>query len=340
MLVENNILDNSYKKIKLIIDNARGQVFKTINKEMLECYYYVGSVIVELLNNCNIEESQNEVIKALSKKLTEDFGKGFDRTNLIRMKQYYTIYKDSATSWHQLSWSHYKLLIKIDNDKIRDFYLDESLKSSWSVKQLERQINSFFYERLLSTQEEHKNSVRDEIQSLVPNKNIEIIKDPYVLEFVGLKENAKFYEKDLETNLITHLQEFLLELGKGYCFVERQKRIDVDGENFFIDLVFYNYIMKCFVLIELKTNKLTHQDIGQLDFYVRYYDDKIKSSDDNPTIGIILCSDKKDAIVKYSVLNDNDSLFASKYKLYIPTEEELIKEIQLEKNLIENQLDN
>ncbi len=339
MLDDNKILDNSYEKIKEIIANARNKVYKTINKEMLECYFYVGSTIVELLELLGEEKSQNEILKSLSIKLTNDFGKGFDRSNLTRMKQFYTIYKDGATSWHQLSWSHYKLLIKLNDDKKRGFYFDECLRSSWSVTQLERQINSFYYERLLSTQDDYKNDVRNEIQILELNNNKSIIKNPYVLEFVGLKENAKFYEQDLETNLINHIQEFLLELGKGYSFVDRQKRIDVDGENFYIDLVFYNYIMKCFVIIELKTNKLTHQDIGQLDFYVRYYDDKVKGEDDNATIGIILCSDKKDTIVKYSVLNDNNNLFASKYKLYIPTEEELIREIESEKELIESNKD-
>lgn len=331
------IINDSYIKIKKIIDKARNKIYKTINIEMLECYYYVGNTIVKLLDTLGNTTSQNQILRLLSERLTNEFKKGFDRSNLIRMKQFYSIYKDSATSWHQLSWSHYKLLIKIEDNTKRDFYFNECLKSSWNVKQLERQINSLYCERLLFTNKKYEDDVRNEIKILVPsneNRYKNFIKDPYVLEFVGLKENAKFYEKELETNLISHLQDFLLELGRGFSFVARQKRIDVDGENFYVDLVFYNYVLKCFVVIELKTDKLRHQDIGQLDFYVRYFDGEVKSDEDNPTIGIILCTDKEDTIVKYSVLSDNNNLFASKYKLYIPTEEELIKEIENEKLLI------
>lgn len=306
---------------------------------MLECYFNVGSIIVELVEAVGDEKSQNEIIKILSEKLTNEFGKGFDRSALVRMKQFYSIYKGSATMWHQLSWSHYRLLIKINNDKKRSFYQEECLNAGWNVRQLERQINSFYYERLLATNEKFKEDVRNEIKTLIPNDNKCIIKDPYILEFLDIKENAKFYEKDFESNLIEHLQAFLLELGKGFSFVARQKRLDVEGDNFYIDLVFYNYILKCFVIIELKTEKLTYQDIGQLDFYVRYFDDKIKLKEDNPTIGIILSSSKNDTVVKYSVLNDNNNLFASSYKLYIPTEEELIKEINLEKENLNNQLE-
>ena len=215
------VIDDSYNKIKQIVMDSRNKVYKTINIEMLECYFYVGNAIVDLLDNLNEKTSQNNILKSLSEKLTHEFGKGFDRSNLIRMKQFYLIYKNSATSWHQLSWSHYKLLIKIEDDKKRKFYFEESLKSSWNVKQLERQINSLYFERLLSTKNEYKDEIRDEIETLIPNdKNLykNFIKDPYVLEFAGLKENAKFYEKDLETNLIDHLQEFLLELGRGFSF--------------------------------------------------------------------------------------------------------------------------
>ena len=214
-------------------------------------------------------------------------------------------------------------------------YLEETIKSNWSVRQLERQINSFYYERLLSTSEEHKEEVKNEINLLEKKEKIQdFIKDPYVLEFLDIKDR-RFLEKDLEVNLLQHISEFLLELGRGFSFVARQRRIDVDGDNFYIDLVFYNYVLKCFVLIDLKLDKLTHQDIGQMDFYVRYYDNEIKSEDDNPTIGIILCSDKKDTIVKYSVLNDNKNLFASKYQLYLPTEE-LAREIEKQKEEFED----
>ena len=225
--------------------------------------------------------------------------------------------------------------MNIDNEAKRTFYLEETIKSNWSVRQLERQINSFYYERLLSTSKEHKEEVKNEINLLEKKEKVQdFIKDPYVLEFLDIKDR-RFLEKDLESNLLEHISEFLLELGRGFSFVARQKRIDVDGDNFYIDLVFYNFVLKCFVLIDLKLDKLTHQDIGQMDFYVRYYDNEIKAEDDNPTIGIILCSDKKDTIVKYSVLNDNKNLFASKYQLYLPTEEELAREIQKQKEEFE-----
>ena len=217
--------------------------------------------------------------------------------------------------------------MNIKNSRKRDFYLKECINCNWSVRQLERQINSFYYERLLSTNDEYKEEVKDEINKYEKNYKIkDFIKDPYILEFLDIKDN-RFLEKDLESKILKHIQDFLLELGKGFSFVSRQKRIDVDGDNFYIDLVFYNYILKCFVLIDLKLGKVTHQDIGQMDFYVRFFDNEIKSINDMPTIGIILCSSKKNTIVKYSVLNDNNSLFASTYKLYLPTEDELVNEI-------------
>ena len=278
-----------------------------------------------------MESSQNEIIKSFSKKLTNQFGQGFSVPNLKKMKKFYNVFKGGSTLWNQLSWSHNRLLINLDDKIRRDFYLEECIKSNWSVRQLERQINSFYYERLISTTESNKEEVKNEINILEKKEKIEdFIKDPYVLEFLDIKDK-RFLEKDLESNLLEHIQEFLLELGRGFSFVARQKRIDVDGDNFYIDLVFYNYVLKCFALIDLKLDKLTHQDIGQMDFYVRYFDNEIKDESDNPTIGIILCSDKKDTIVKYSVLNDNKNLFASKYQLYLPTEKELALEIQKQK---------
>ena len=253
--------------------------------------------------------------------------------NLKLMKKFYLVYnKTGYTVCNQLSWSHNRLIMNIENSKKRNFYLEECIKSNWSVRQLERQINSFYYERLLSTVDKYKDDVKNEINTYEKKENInDFIKDPYILEFLDIKDNS-FLEKDLESNLLKHIQEFLLELGRGFSFVSRQKRIDVDGDNFYIDIVFYNHILKCFVLIDLKLGKLTHQDIGQMDFYVRYYDNEIKNNDDNPTIGIILCTSKKDTIVKYSVLNDNKNLFASKYQLYIPTEKEFVEEIEKVKN--------
>ena len=332
----NRIFGNYYDRINNLIVKTKQNVVKNINSEMVELYFEIGSTINELIENYNLETSQNEILKLFSEKLTREFGQGFSVSSLKKMKKFYLTYKGGSTLWNQLSWSHNRLIMNIDNEAKRNFYLEETIKSNWSVRQLERQINSFYYERILSTSEEHKEEVKNEINILEKKEKVQdFIKDPYVLEFLDIKDR-RFLEKDLESNLLEHISEFLLELGRWFSFVARQKRIDVDGDNFYIDLVFYNYVLKCFVLIDLKLDKLTHQDIGQMDFYVRYYDNEIKAEDDNPTIGIILCSDKKDTIVKYSVLNDNKNLFASKYQLYLPTEEELVREIEKQKEEFED----
>jgi predicted nuclease of restriction endonuclease-like (RecB) superfamily len=297
------------------------------------------------------------LIKELSVRLTKDYGKGFTVTNLKYIRQFYLAFPISHALRDQsevdkkshslsgqffpankslrkeLSWTHYRLLLKVENEKVRNFYLNEAVDSNWSTRQLERQINSFYYERLLSSKD--KKPVLEEAKRIAsPAKPEDLIKDPYVLEFLNLKENKPLLEKDLETELLGKLQEFLLELGKGFSLVARQYRISVDSDHFYIDLVFYNYILKCFLLIDLKIGKLTHKDIGQMDFYVRYFEDNIKVEGDNPTIGMILCSEKNETIVKYSVLNDNKRMFASRYKLYLPTEEELARELQREIELI------
>ena len=332
------IFGNYYNRINQLVLKTKHNVVRNINYEMVELYFEIGSTINELIENYNLETSQNEILKLFSEKLTNEFGQGFSVPNLKKMKKFYLTYKGGSTLWNQLSWSHNRLIMNIENENKRNFYLEETIKSNWSVRQLERQINSFYYERLLSTSEEHKEKVKNEINVLEKKEKIQdFIKDPYVLEFLDIKDR-RFLEKDLESNLLEHISEFLLELGRGFSFIARQKRIDVDGDNFYIDLVFYNYVLKCFVLIDLKLDKLTHQDIGQMDFYVRYYDNEIKNEDDNPTIGIILCSDKKDTIVKYSVLNDNKNLFASKYQLYLPTEEELAREIEKQKEEFEEKV--
>lgn len=331
-IVKNNkVFDDYYEKINQMIINSKTNIIRNINHEMVELYYNIGQAINELIDEYNLEKSQNEIIKSFSNKLTKEFGQGFSVPSLKKMKKFYQVFNGGSTLWNQLSWSHNRLIMNIDDEKRRNFYLEECIKSNWSVRQLERQINSFYYERLVSTKEPYKEEVKNEINILEKKDKIEnFVKDPYVLEFLDIKDK-RFLEKDLEANLLEHIQEFLLELGRGFSFVSRQKRIDVDGDNFYIDLVFYNYVLKCFVLIDLKLDKLTHQDIGQMDFYVRYFDNEIKEKEDNPTIGIILCSDKKDTIVKYSVLNDNKNLFASKYQLYLPTEKELALEIEKQK---------
>ena len=327
----NKIFDDYYEKINQMIINSKTNIIRNINHEMVELYYNIGKAINELIDEYNLKKSQNEIIKSFSNKLTKQFGQGFSVPSLKKMKKFYQVFNGGSTLWNQLSWSHNRLIMNIDDDKRRNFYLEECIKSNWSVRQLERQINSFYYERLIFTKEPYKEEVKNEINILEKKDKIEnFVKDPYILEFLDIKDK-RFLERDLESNLLEHIQEFLLELGRGFSFVSRQKRIDVDGDNFYIDLVFYNYVLKCFVLIDLKLDKLTHQDIGQMDFYIRYFDNEIKEKEDNPTIGIILCSDKKDTIVKYSVLNDNKNLFASKYQFYLPTEKELALEIKKQK---------
>jgi len=255
------------------------------------------------------------------------------------MRQFYTAFPIRHTLCAELSWSHYRLLIRIENEPRREFYQRECVESNWSVRQLERQITTFYYERLLATQKEERESIKNEIQITEPKTDPDyILKDPYILEFLDLKENKKYNESELEQALIDKLQEFIMELGKGFSFVARQRRITIDGDHYYVDLVFYNYILKCFVVIDLKTGKLSYQDIGQIDFYVRYFDDQVKLPDDNPTLGIILCADKNEAMAKYSVLSDKDNLLASKYMLYLPTEEELARELIKERELLEYQL--
>jgi len=248
---------------------------------------------------------------------------------LERYRQFYRTFPIASTLRTQFSWTHYKTLISIDNQDKRELYIAEATKNNWSARQLERQINSQLFERLL---------LSNDIQSVLavarnekqPSDAKEIIKDPMVLEFLGLKREAVYYEHDLETTLITHLQEFLLELGNGFSFVARQKRIHIDGDEFFVDLVFYNRLLQCFVLIEMKTTKLTHQDLGQLQMYVNYYDRFEKQEFENPTIGILLCADKNDAVVKISLPENNKTIVASKYQLYLPTERQLIEEVKRE----------
>ena len=251
------------------------------------------------------------------------------------MRQFYLTFPNGYALRSELSWTHYRLLMRVENENAREFYMQEAVKSQWSTRQLERQINSFFYERLLSSK--NKEQVAEEIQTLEPAKKPEdVIRDPYVLEFLGLKSNDDFYESDLEQALITHLQKFLLELGRGFSFVARQKRITFDGRHFRIDLVFYNYILKCFVLIDLKVGDLTHQDLGQMQMYVHYYERELMNEGDNPPIGIVLCADKSESVVKYTLPENETQIFASKYKLYLPSEEELLRELKQEYQALES----
>lgn len=331
--------NSTYGKVRKTILTAKNKVFTAVNFAMVEAYWEIGKEIFEAQGETERAEYGKGLLEYLSQGLTVEFGEGYTVRNLRAMRQFYQTFPIRHTVRAELSWSHYRLLMRIDDEARRNFYMSECVDSAWSVRQLERQINSFYYERLLATQKDLRHGVRDEIQTLEPKTDPDyILKDPYILEFLDLKENKQYLEAELEQGLIDNLQEFLLELGKGFSFVARQKRITIDGDHYYIDLVFYNYILKCFVVIDLKTGKLSYQDIGQIDFYVRLFDDKIKQSDDNPTIGIILCADKNESMVKYSVLSDKENLFASKYKLYLPTEEELRQELIREREKLEQNL--
>ena len=323
-----------YEQIKRILSEARNKVYQTANFAMVEAYWNIGKSIVEQQDGEEKAEYGVRLIAELSKQMTTDFGKGFTVANLKNMRQFYLTFPKSYALRSELSWTHYRLLMRVENKNARQFYIEEAIKSNWSTRQLERQINSFFYERLLSSQ--NKEKVSEEIQKLGPAKVPEdIIRDPYVLEFLGLNPKDDFYESDLEEALITHLQKFLLELGRGFSFVARQKRITFDGRHFRIDLVFYNYILKCFVLIDLKIGDLTHQDLGQMQMYVHYYERELMNEGDNPPIGIILCADKSESVVKYTLPENETQIFASKYKLYLPSEEELSQELQREYRALE-----
>ncbi len=322
---------NIFESIKATIENGRNKAKQSINHIMTEAYWDIGRLIVEEEQKGNGKAKYGEgLIKELSERLSEEYGKGFSKRNLHHMVKFYQTFPIVQTLSAQLSWSHYLLILKVEDNKAKEWYIKECEASNWSVRALERQINSHYFERILLSQE--KTSVEEEAKEktkeLVYSAK-EFVKDPYVLEFLNLSQNERLYESDLENALISDIQKFLLELGRGFAFVSRQKRISVEDDHFYIDLVFYNYLLKCFVLIDLKTGKLTHQDVGQMDMYVKLFDDTQKAQDDNPTVGIILCSDKNETVVKYSSI-DNKTIFASKYKLYLPTVEELKEELEKE----------
>lgn len=312
----NNQLYNSVKELILV---ARQKVFRMANSSLLETYWQIGKLIVEDEQQGNTKAQYGKsTLKNLSQTLTLEFGKGYDESNLRNIRSFYKAFPIRDALRHELSWTHYRLLSRLDSGQKRDYYLEESITSNWNNRELQRQINSLAFERVVKHLPDKTN--KPTIENL--------IKDPYIFEFLGLSPDEKNSERTIETAIIDHLQQFLLEFGKGFAFVARQQHIVTDTSDFYIDLVFYNYLLKCFVIIDLKTGTMTHQDIGQLDMYVRMYDDLKRGEDDNPTIGILLCSEKDEAIVKYSVLNDQNNLFANKYLLYLPKEEEL-------KNLIE-----
>ena len=328
-----------YESIRTALEDSRSKVVVAANSAMVDAYWEIGRQINEAVGE-RAEYGRN-LLAFLSERLTDEFGRGFTVANLRNMRQFYKTFQIRYALRSELTWTHYRLLMRVEDPIRREFYLTESANEAWTSRQLERQINSFYYERLLATQKENRSEIAGEIFKLEPKTDANyILKDPYILEFLDLKENTKYSESELEQGLIDRLQEFLLELGKGFSFVARQKRVTTEhGEHYYIDLVFYNFILKCFVVIDLKAGKLTYQDVGQIDFYVRLFDEKIKQVDDNPTIGLVLVTDKDESIVKYSVLAENENLFASKYRLYLPSEEELRIELQKERELIERQIE-
>ncbi len=318
----------TYSVVRSYIITAQRQLYSAINSAMVTAYWNIGRQLYEACGNNDRAAYGKQLLQHLSDKLTAEFGKGFDVRNLQMMRKFYLTFPNTNALRSQLSWTHYRLLMKVADEKARNYYLEETVKSAWSSRQLERQINNMYYQRILASRD--KETVVAEADRLNPKPEYEkIIKDPYVLEFLDLPANEHYYESTLEQALIDHLQKFLLELGRGFSFVARQQHIRMDDEHFYIDLVFYNYILKCFVLFDLKIGKLTHQDLGQMQMYVNYYTRELTNEGDNPPIGIVLCADKSDTLVEYTLPEDNRQIYAAKYLPYMPTKDELKRELDL-----------
>lgn len=337
-------MSNNYiNEIKKILKNARQKAYTAVNSAMVEAYWEIGRRIVEEEQNGKERaEYGKEILQNLSKELTEEFGKGYSYRTLREIRQFYLMFSDFE-KWRtvsaKLTWSHFQKVLRVSDEKARIFYLTEAAENMWSVRTLDRNISTLYYDRIVASID--KKTVEDEMKDKTKKLQAEdFIKNPVVLEFLDLPTNMSYTENELEKALTDDIQKFMMELGKGFAFVERQQHIRTENSDFYIDLVFYNYILKCFVIVELKTGKLTHQDIGQLDMYVRMYDDLKKQENDNPTIGLLLCTETDRTIIKYSVLNDNKNLFASKYVNYLPSEEELINEIERQKTLFESKKNN
>lgn len=326
-----------YSEIKDALLLSRKQAYNAVNTAMVQAYWHIGRIIVEHEQNGSLRaEYGKAILLNISERLQQEFGNGFSVRSLQQMKKFYVLFPNTNALRSQLTWTHYRALLRVENDDARNWYVEECIHSGWSSRQLERQISTLYYDRLLASRD--KTPVIAEANELTkPLAAENSIKDPYVLDFLDLKNYPALRETDLEQALIDKLQEFLLELGRGFCFVARQKLMRYEDEDFYLDLVFYHSILKCHVLIDLKIGKLTHGDVGQMDSYIRMFDALYKSDDDNPTIGIILCSQKNEAIVKYSVLNDAKQVFASKYQLTLPSAEELQREIEEERRRIEGQ---
>ncbi|HTI09869.1 MAG TPA: PDDEXK nuclease domain-containing protein [Puia sp.] len=337
--VFNKEVEQLYVEITGVIEDSRSRIFRAGNISMVRSYWEIGRLLVEVEQKGEDRAAYGEkVLEVLSARLQTQYGKGYTETNLRYMRLFYKVFEIRHALRDQLSWTHYRLLLKVEKKAARLFYMDEAVAGNWNTRTLEKQINNHYYERMLLSSKEGRIAVKEEAdlkkETITP---ADIIKDPYLLDFLGLKQDSFLYEKELEQALIDKLQDFLLELGKGFCFVTRQYRITTEDSNrhFHIDLVFYNYILKCFLLIDLKTTELNHGDIGQMDFYVRYFEDKMRQPGDNPTIGLILCTEKDRTVVKYSPLSDGKQLFASTYRYYLPSDEELRRELERGKREIE-----
>lgn len=310
-----------YRDVRDILENARSNAYVVANDIMTYAYWNVGKRIVEQeLKGSAKAKYGSYIIKRLAQELLDQYGTGFSIANIKNCRQLYVTFPQDSFGYSMIGkvhWSHLRTIMRLEDAEERNFYLQETATECWSVRELERNIKSGYYKRILSTQFPDKTGQASQF-----------VKDPYVLEFMGIKDNDRIVEKNVENAIISHLQKFLLEMGKGFCFVDRQMHICTETTDFYIDLVFYNYILKCFVLIDLKNHKLTHQDIGQMDMYIRMFDDLKRQEDDNPTIGIIFCTDKDETMVKYSVLHESEQIFASKYMTVLPTAEELQNELE------------
>ena len=333
---DNEILeiDNLYKDIKEKIVNARTKMLKQIDTTMVEVYWYVGKITSELYIKSSDGTYGKRIINALSKKLTKDFGNGFSEVSIRRMRRFYEYYPIWSTVSTELSWAHFQELIRIDRKEERDFYQAESIKSNWGCRELRRQINTKLYDRYLISPNK-KVIMLESKKGEIEKQPEELLKSPYIFEFAGLKENKNYLESDLEESLLNHLTEFLLELGRGFSFVASQQRLKIGSEYYYPDLVFYNRLAKCFVIIDLKIGKLSHQDIGQMQMYVNYYKKTQMIDGENEPIGILLCADKDDAVVEMTLGDNVKNIYASKYLTYMPSREELIKIIKDEKELFE-----
>ncbi len=332
--LNNNETNELLIDIKNLIEQSKNRVYKTVNTEMINLYWNIGKMIVEKQGGSTRAKYGDYLIEQLSNKLTEYFGKGFSTKNLKRMRKLYLCYPKRTTLLPQLTWSHYLELIKIEDENKRNFYMKECINSNWDVRELQRQRTTLLYERLAFSKDKSKLlELATKGHRICESKDI--IKDPFVLEFLDIKENTDYLESDLEKNILEHLKEFLLELGKGFTFVGNQVRITMETDHFYPDLVLYNRILKCFVIIDLKIGKVTHKDISQMQMYVNYYDRDIKQETENKTIGILLSTDKNDTVVKYTLPEDNKNIFSSKYRLTIPSEKEFIDVIENEKKNME-----